>query len=468
MRISEKEVGPESNQKQENRKTMHPRRRSALLGLLVLAVVLISAALFFMGWARHKRVTEQVDAAAEHERDAIPQVNVAKVVQAPSDVTLTFPGNITPLTEAYIYARASGYVKKRYVDIGDRVKQGQLLAEIDSPELDNQVSQAKASLAQAQGQAAQAQAQLENQEAQRDLARVTWERYRNLQARGAIARQDADQQETNFHTSEAGVRAAQSSVTAADDNVKAAQSNLDRLVTLQNFEKVTAPFAGVITVRNFDIGALISAAGASQAAAFTQVGTTAASGELFRLAQYDTLRILVNVDQENAPWIKPGQTGEVTVQELPGRKFTGRVSRTSNSVDMTSRTMLTEVQVANGQLTLLPGMYGLVTLTRHTGAPALMVPGDSIVTTNHGLQVAELLDPKEQAPAGAKRVHFATVQVGRDNGEQIEVTSGLQGWEYVVVNPGDVVQEGAVVQPVTSGAGKPGNRPNGKGSSPKQ
>lgn len=469
MPISEKELVPEANQsKPEKRKTLHPRKRSVWLGLLVLAVVVVSAVLFYTGWVRHNRVTEQVDAAAEHEREAIPEVNVAKVVRASGDVSITFPGNITPLTEAYIYARASGYVKKRYVDIGDRVRQDQLLAEIDSPELDNQVMQARASLAQAEGQAAQSRAQLENQQAQLDLARVTWERYRNLQAKGAIARQDADQQETNFHTSEAAVRAAQSSVVAADDNVKAAQSNLDRLITMQDFEKVRAPFAGVITVRNFDIGALISAAGTSQATSFTQMGTTGASGELFRLAQYDILRILVNVDQENAPWIKAGQTGEVSVQELPSRKFTGRVSRTASSVDMTSRTMLTEVQMANPQLVLLPGMYGQVRLTRHSPEPALLAPGDSIVTTNHGLQVAVLLDPTEQHPPGAKRIHFTTVQVGRDNGEQIEVLSGLQGWEYVVINPGDAVQEGAVVKPVTSGAAKPGNRPNGKGSSPKQ
>src|SRR5262249_23101609 len=149
---------------------------------------------------RHRRVTQQVDAAAEHERNTPPTVNVEKVTRAPGAVSITLPGNILPLTEAFIYARASGYVKKRYVDMGDRVREGQLLAEIDSPELDNQVAQARATLTQAESQATQARAQLENQQAQLSLARVTWDRYRNLAARGAIARQDADQQETNFHT----------------------------------------------------------------------------------------------------------------------------------------------------------------------------------------------------------------------------------------------------------------------------
>lgn len=443
------------------------KRSRWLLACLVLAVMLISGVMFVAGWTRHSRVARQVDAAAEHERDTAPLVNVAKVMRSPGDVSITLPGNITPLTEAYIYARASGYVKKRYVDFGDRVREGQLLAEIDSPELDNQVAQARGMLAQGEGQAAQTRAQLDNQEAQLNLARVTWERYRNLQARGAIARQDADQQETNFHTAEAAVRAAQASVTAADENVKAARSNLDRLVALQDFEKVRAPFAGIITARNFDIGALISATGTSQGGSPTSGGST--SGEMFRLARFDVLRILVDVYQDDAPWIKAGQTGDVSVQEFPNRTFSGRITRTSNAVNVASRTMLTEVQIPNPELILLPGMYAQVRLSRSGARSTLLVPGDSILTGNQGLQVAVLLDPEGEgshAP-GVKRIHFTNVQVGRDNGEQIEVKSGLQGWEYVVVNPGDVVQEGAIVRPVTA-APRQVNRSNGKGSSPKQ
>jgi RND family efflux transporter MFP subunit len=469
MQISdEKLLPPPAEQKRLPAPPARPRKRSWwLLGLLVLAVVTISGVLFLMGWNRHRRVTEQVDAAAEHEKNTPPMVNGAKVVRAPANVSIQLPGNITPVTEAFIYARASGYVKKRYVDIGDRVKEGQLLAEIDSPELDNQVAQARATLTQAESQGTQARAQLENQQAQLNLARVTWDRYRNLAARGAIARQDADQQETTFHTSEASVKAAQANVGAVDENVKAARANLDRLIALQEFEKVKAPFTGVITVRNFDIGALISAAGSTQSAA--------ASGgtEMFRLARFDVLRILVNVYQENAPWIKAGQSGEVFVQEFPNRKFIGRITRTASAVDVTSRTMLTEVQIPNPDMVLLPGMYAQVRLSRETAEPPLLVPGDSIVTSNHGLQVAELLDPEpdrsqgaEKRQPGLKRVHFTSVQVGRDNGEQIEVTKGLQGWEYVVVNPGDAIQEGAIVQPVTMAAPKQGGRATGKGSSP--
>src|ERR1051325_8288262 len=233
------------------------RKRSRwLLALLIAAVLVVTGVLFFMGWVRQRGVTREVDAAAERERDAAPMVNVAKVSRAPGDVAIMLPGNITPLTEAFIYARASGYVKKRYADFGDRVTDGQLLAEIDSPDLDNQVAQARATLTQAESQASQIGAQLENQQSQLNLARVTWDRYRVLAARGAIARQDADQQETTFHTAEAGVRAAQANVAAAQDNVKATRANLDRLIALQEFEKVRAPFSGVITARNFDIGAL--------------------------------------------------------------------------------------------------------------------------------------------------------------------------------------------------------------------
>ena len=437
--------------------------------LLILAVVLVSGGLFLLGWLRHNHVAQQVDSAAAHERDTAPEVNVAKVTRAPSNISITLPGNITPVTEAFIYARASGYVKKRYVDIGDRVREGQLLAEIESPELDNQVAQARATLTQAQSQASQIRAQLENQQSQLALAQVTWDRYRNLSARGAIARQDADQQETNFHTAQSSVKAAQASVGAAEENVKAVQANLERLIAMQDFEKVRAPFSGVITVRNFDIGALISAAGSSQGN-----GQSANSGEMFHLARFDTLRILVNVYQENAVWIKPGQLGEVFVQEFPNRKFTGRISRTANAVDVASRTMLTEVQVANPDLSLMPGMYAQVRLSRNSGEPPLLVPGDSIITGNQGLQVAILQDAPRQTnqdggayPPGVKKVHITPVQVGRDNGEQIEITKGLQGWEYVVVNPGDMVHEGAIVRPVTP-APKQGNRSNGKGSPPKQ
>ena len=260
---------PTSEERLDRREThvsTHRRRKRLpwLLVLLITAVLLTTGGMFITGWFRHHRVSEQVDAAAERERDTAPQVNVAKVVPAPGEVAITLPGNITPVMEASIYARASGYVKKRYVDFGDRVKEGQLLAEIDSPEQENQVAQARATVAQAENVAMQSRAQLENQEAQSNLARVTWDRYRNLQARGAIAKQDADQQETNFHTSEAAVRAAQANVKAADDNVNAARSNLDRLITLQEYLKVRAPFAGVITARNFDVGALISASGSSQ------------------------------------------------------------------------------------------------------------------------------------------------------------------------------------------------------------
>jgi multidrug efflux pump subunit AcrA (membrane-fusion protein) len=468
--------------RKESRLNSEPaKRRGPRLWLFVLVLIFLTGAMFLFGWSRHHRVDEEVNAAASHERATLPVVNVAKIKRAPDQVELLLPGNITPLTEAYVYARASGYVKKRYVDIGDRVREGQLLAEIDSPDLDSQVAQGRASLLSAEGQAAQARAQLDNQQANLSLARVTAERYTNLLKKGAVARQDTDQQVTNFHANEASVRAAQSYVTAADENVRAARANLDRLVTLQEYEKVRAPFAGVITARNFDIGALVSNSGSTQGASASNGGTQGAAGaalssgassatpatgslsggELYRVADFRTLRILINVPQESAPSIQLGQQGVVLIREFPSRKFIGRIARTSSSVDVQSRTMLAEVHLANPQMLLMPGMYAEVRVTSATPNPPLLAPGDGIMTNSEGLRVATLEDLNQPgAPAGAKRIHMVRVQVGRDFGQEIEILSGLQGWEYVVVNPSDAVREGAIVQPVTA-AIKPVQPPNG-------
>src|SRR5579862_6245983 len=276
----------------------------------VIAISGAAAAVYLFGYLPRERTTKQLNAAAAVRRITPPLVNAATVKRAASSAKLLLPGNITPITEAYIYARAAGYLKRRYVDIGDRVQTGQKLADIEAPDLDQQVTQAQAALAQAQGQLGQAQATLEQLTATRDLAEITWQRYKILTADGAVSRQDGDNQATAAKTADASVVAQQKTVRAMEEYVRASQATLDRLLALQGYEQVTAPFDGIITARNVDVGALISATGStlgptpSNGAAPSDVPR---EGEIFRLAKIDRLRILVAVPQTNAPGVRVGQ-----------------------------------------------------------------------------------------------------------------------------------------------------------------
>ncbi len=455
-----------------------PRR----LSWIVIAIGVALLALLAFGLLRHRHRQKAVEASAREERQALPVVNVTKVRRSPGSTTLLLPGNMTPLTEAYLYARANGYVSKRLADIGDRVKKNQLLAVIEAPDLDQQVEQARASLAQAEHQVSQAQQQVENARSQEELARVTQERYKVLLEHGAVARQDADQVFTTYRSAVATTAAAQANVSAAQQNVQANRANLDRLIALQSFEYVRAPFSGVITARNFDIGALVGGSGGTQGASSTPQGGTQISGasgnagangtapssnapvgagtpaaggagELFRIAQIDRLRILVNVPQDATPSIRAGEAAKVLVQNFAGKPFEGRLTRTANSIDLTTRTLLAEVDVANPRGLLLPGMYAQVELTSDRANPPLLIPGDSIITEASGLEVAVLGEiaekpgEKQRYPPDARQIRLRSVQVGRDYGAQIEIVSGLEDGEVVAVNPSDVIQEGAIVRP---------------------
>jgi multidrug efflux pump subunit AcrA (membrane-fusion protein) len=431
--------------------------------LMALAVILgAGAAVYLLGYLPRERTTKQLDTAAAARRIAPPLVNAAVVKRAAPSTQLTLPGNITPITEAYIYARAAGYLKRRYVDIGDRVQAGQKLADIEAPDLDQQVSQAQAALAQAQGQLGQAQATLEQLTATRDLAEITWQRYKVLTADGAVSRQDGDNQATAAKTSAASVFAQQKTVRAMEEYVHASQATLDRLRVLQGYEQITAPFDGVITARNVDVGALISATGStlgpapSNAAAPSDVPR---EGEIFRLAKIEKLRILVAVPQTNAPGVRVGQNATVTVQQIPDLSFKGKVARTSESLDAQSRTLLTEVDVDNPKGVLLPGMYAEVSFITDRIDPPFLVPDAALVVRSSGtvLAVLEPFTPEEQQKVGAegldlaalarvRRVHFQTVEPGRDYGIEMEVLGGLTIGEEVAVDPSDAVQEGALVQ----------------------
>jgi multidrug efflux pump subunit AcrA (membrane-fusion protein) len=456
------------------RNAMPQKPRSSVKGLVIAVVValVVIAAVFVLGWLPRYRRTLETKTSARREESALAPVNVVKVKRSPFVSQLLLPGNITPLIEAPIYARASGYVIKRYVDIGDKVAANQLMATIDAPDLDQQVAQGRAALSQARQQLGQAQATLEQSEAQLELAKVTWDRYRTLVTKGAVSRQDADQQKSNYDTAGAVVNANKANVRASQDNVQAAQANLDRLISLQSFKELRAPFAGVVTQRNIDVGSYVatngSQSGTTSYSASLSLGSNGSAGQnsnLFSVAQINVLRILIQVPQTDAPNIRVGEKADVFVQEYRNRTFPGRVTRTANALDPTSRTLLTEVQVDNASHTLLPGMYATVQFSSPRADPPFLVPGDSLITRSDGQFVAVLgtsrdqKDNQEEDRAKAagqelreqpKEVHLQKVSVGRDFGTDVEILSGLNGWEYVVANPSDEVYEGALVLPTSA------------------
>jgi multidrug efflux pump subunit AcrA (membrane-fusion protein) len=443
---------------------MSVRNKSSKTPVLVITTLsgVVAAAVFLGGYLPRKMTTQQLDSAAAKRRITPPIVNAAMVKRAPNLSEVSFPGSITPITEAYIYARAAGYLKRRYVDIGDRVTAGQLLAEIDAPDLDQQVTQGQAAVAQAEGQLGQAEAALVQLTATRDLAAITWQRYQVLTKSGAVSRQAGDTQSTASKTAEANVAAGEKNVAAAREFVHAAKATLDRLVTLQGYERVTAPFAGIVTARNVDVGALISSTGSSlgpNRASQAAPSDVPSSGEIFRVAQIDRLRVLVSLPQSEASGIHVGQAASVSVEELPNRKFPGQITRTSNALDAASRTLLTEVQVANPTGVLLPGMYTTVQLVTNREVPPFLVPDASLVVEANGTTLAVLqpLSEKDRASAAsegvdraalarARMVHFQQVRPGRDYGTTLEILDGVHDGDYVVVDPGDAVKEGVIVQ----------------------
>ena len=457
QKLSERPVEDRPETRVKNRPPEHPHHIATgkVIAVSMLLAALV-AAIALAGYLPRKHRQDAAAGAALEEKTDLPAVTAARVRRASQDSEVLLPGTLSALVEASIYARAPGYVRKRYADIGDRVREGQLMAEIETPELDQQVAQSRAQVSQAEQQLGQARAAQVQAESQRDLAKITTGRYNNLVARGAIARQDADTQESTYKTSQALVDAQEASVRASQDNVKQAQANLDRVIAMQEYKNVRAPFDGIVTARNIDAGALISAAGAGQGVSPMSVGgAEAANGnEMFRVAQVGTIRILTSVPQANAPDVFVGMPADLAVHEFQGRKFVGKVTRTTNSLDPNSRTLLVEVQVPNRDGKLLPGMYAQVHFRSHRDAPPLLIPGDTLMAGAAGLQVAVLLDAPQEGK-GAKKVQVQSVQIGRDYGMETEVLSGLAGNELLVVNPGDEVKEGAFVR-AESGGGQKG------------
>ena len=400
--------------------------RTSLWALALLTVVLIVGG-FVAGYIPHQRRESVLLAEAEAASQSLPSVNVTNVERSSAQVELVLPGSMQAITETPVLARASGYVKRRLADIGDHVDAGQLLAEIESPELDQQVRQAGAALEQARSAQEQAAANLRQGRTNEHLAQITAQRWSNLVAKGVVSRQENDTYQARREAEAASVQALEKAVAASRSNVAAAEANLARLNDLQNYRNVRAPFAGVITLRNVDAGTLI----------------TEGSTMLFRIAQTARLRTYVNVPQGDAASIHVGQQAALLIPEMPGRRFPGTVTRTASALDPATRTMLTEVQVANPDGRLLPGTYAQVSLIAARQNPPLLIPGDTLVVRSNGPQVA-VVGPSQQ-------VHYQLVQVGRDFGDRIEVLSGLQAGQQVVVNPGDSVREGIKVNVVALG-----------------
>ncbi len=399
----------------------------AIFGLVLLAMVILAAA-FALGYIPRQHRQLQLVAEAGAQKESLPEVSIATAVRAPNSGTLVLPGNIQAVTEAPILARAEGFVKTRNVDIGDRVTAGQLLAEVEAPDLDQQVRQSQAAVQQVQADLERANAALEQGKANESLAQVTAQRWDNLARRGVVSRQENDQYQAQYQAQAANVRALDRAVAAAKASLSVAQANVARLTEMQGYLKVRAPFAGVVTQRNVDVGALVNN------------GSTL----LFRIAQTNLLRTYLNVPQSSAGDVRVGQTALLNTTELPDRKFRGTVTRTANALDPSTRTLLTEVQVANPDGKLLPGMYVQVDLNLPSKDPPLLIPSDTLVLRPEGTMVAVLDDNN--------MVHFQRVTVGRDLGSRIEVLTGLLPQQRVIVNPNDSVQEGVKVRPLSAGA----------------
>ena len=391
---------------------------------LCLAAALLIVFAFLAGYLPRQKQRALITGEAHQEAQALPRVEVIQVRRSSSKSALELPGNIQPITEAPILARADGYIARRLADIGDRVHAGQLLAEIEAPELDEQVRQSKAALQQAQAALDQAIANLDQGKSDLELARVTAQRWANLVTSGSVSEQENDQFQAQYRSKIAGVHALEQAVAGQRNGVASAQANLARLQQMQSYRMVKAPFDGVITQRNVDTGALVNA------------GSTL----MFRIAQTATLRTYVNVPQEYADSIHPGEPAILAVSNLPGKRFTGFVARTANALDPASRTLLVEVHVPNAAGALLPGMYAQVTLTQSRRDPPLLIPSDALVVRSDGSQVA-VVGPD-------RRVHLQKIQVSRDYGDHLDVTGGIREGDAVIVNPSDAIHEGIEVDPV--------------------
>jgi RND family efflux transporter MFP subunit len=361
-------------------------------------ILLLGGALAVSIW-QHYNAHAQVMSAAEQRRDFVPTVTTATVNASGKTMSVTWPGTTEAFAQANIYARASGYISKREVDIGSRVKAGELLLEITAPELDHQIAQAEATLT-------EMQAALQQAQANRDLGQVTWNRDSTLVQKGWVTQQQGDTDRLNLKAQDAAVAVAQA-------NIKAQTAQIAVLHQQKDYQSVIAPFDGVITARNVDVGSLVQADATS--------GTF-----LFTLMQSDTLRIQLYVPQDEAFGIGPSVDAVIRVPELPGRDFPGKVTRIADALQPGTRTLLTEIDVPNPDHALSPGVYCTVELKIPRKTPSLVLPSEAIIFNAKGLSVAVVED-------GAAHLH--NVNVVRDFGTTIEVNAGVKDGDQVILAP---------------------------------
>jgi len=367
----------------------HPAR----LVIIALIVLLVGG-----GLSVTRRLAERKALAGETEKLAVPVVSVIKPASEPSSDQMVLPAQLQPYVESWIYSRTNGYLLHWYKDMGSHVKKGELLADIDTPEVDQELSQAKAARQQIQ--------------AQLELARSSAERWTNLRKTDSVSQQEADQETSAY-------RQAQANLAAADANVR-------RLEQLESFKHIYAPFAGVITHRNVDVGALINA------------GSNAQNKGLFDLAQVDPLRVYISVPQAYAPSIRKGMSAYIELNEYPGQKFTGSVVRTADAIDPATRTLLTEVDVPNHEGHLLPGAYAQVHFAVPVQSVRISVPVNALLFRPEG--------PRVVVVGRDQRIQLKPITIGRDFGTKVEILGGLDGSEQIVVNPPDSLEEGQQVR----------------------
>lgn len=392
-----------------------------MLGLLALAV-------FYVGWTPREQRLKMIEAEAKTNAEERLPVTVTRVKLSTPVREISLPGNVAAIGETPIYARAEGYIKTRKVDIGDVVKKGDMLVEIDSPELDQQLRNSKARLEQLRASSAQVRAAIEQAKATAKLAEVNYSRSRQLVESGIVARADLDEKTAIQDARKADVKAQEANLVAAEEAIKAQTAEVERIDQMSEFKRVTAPWDGIITQRNCAVGNLITPS------------ALAAGRDLFRLSDISKLRVFVNVPQVNIGDIKVGQKALVRIPDLK-QTLVGSVVRTSNALENQSRTLLAEVNVVNQGRTLLPGMYVQVGIETTQTRQLILVPGDTIVTRSEGIFVAVV--------GKDNKVTFRKIEVGRDFGTEIEAVSGLSEGDMVVVNPSDDVRNGVVVKSMT-------------------
>lgn len=364
---------------------------------ILFVAVLAAAVGYFIYAGLHNRVAADAALAVETERTAVQTVSVVTPKSGARLQEIVLPGNVQAYSDTPIYARTNGYLKAWYFDIGSHVKQGQLLAEIETPEVGKELEQARAQLATAQ--------------ASLDLAKSTADRWQGLLQSNSVSRQETDEKIATMHVQK----------TTFD----AAQSNVRRLEDLQSFQKIYAPFDGVITARNTDVGALITA------------GTGGTARELFHLSAIQRLRVFVNVPQVYASACRPGSMAAITLQEMPGRTFGAKLVRTSNAIDAAGRTLLTEFEMDNASGSVLPGAYVSVRLKLSEATRAVTVPATSLLFRGEGLRIALVRNGKAE---------LVPIQIGRDFGTEVEVVSGLPLDALVVADPADSLTSGVKVR----------------------